>query len=206
MFPTSTKPENHHVLELSLVTWKHHKPSPFLLAPPPTRNCRCTAGRHSVEQLLCTASSAPCRTTSPRPRRSRPPPDTPRRRRPAAPSPVPSLAPDWHHTHATCRPRHGMATPCPHCPELPRPIKRPLLDYYHHHQHHPLPLPRLDAAEEELELHSSCSAAEAVPPRRSISGDATASLLLPRPPAVTTEPPRSPSPPAGASPAAPSLS
>ena len=126
MFPNSTKPENHHVLELSLVTWKHHKPSPLLLAPPPARNCRCTAGRHSVEQLLCTASSAPCRTTSPRPRRSRPPPDTPQRRRPAAPSPVPSLAPDRHHKHATVPAAACQDHPVPPtAPSSPRPIKAP---------------------------------------------------------------------------------
>ena len=95
-----------------------------------------------------------------------------------------------HHPLASV-PLHGYKSrPRPRASTTPPP---------HHPPLHP------GAAEEELGAPHQAVGHRTVTPRWCVSGDATAALLLPRPPSLAPKPPRSPSPPAGASPAALSL-
>ena len=106
--PTGSKAASQHVLGLALASLMLPNSTPSHQAPPPARNRRCTAGRHSVEQLQCTASSAPLppdqHATEPPDRSYAHPsvPGTPQTRPRASPAqhdaashtPVPAAA--WH--------------------------------------------------------------------------------------------------------------
>ena len=112
--------------------------------------------------------------------------------------------PPSHWTGPTARPRvrrdtaMATATPCsPHC--LSTAIKAALGREQAPHHHRTPPL-HLEATEEQPELNSEPHGHQVVPPRRSISGDASGAMTLPRPAAVDHHPRRSPSPPAGSLP------
>ena len=117
--------------------------------------------------------------------------------------PSPGQAPKARHRAA-----RGMARPPvpPHCPSSPRAIKappRPLPCTTP--SPHPTPSPR-SYPERSSELHFEQLGHRAAPPLQLTAGDASGTQTQPRSPAVDHRPHRRRSPPAGASPAAPSLS
>ena len=122
------------------------------------------------------------------------PPDTlpgPCRRRPARTPPP--------RTHPCCR---GIAwPPVPPCLSRAAPAyKTPPLASTRHHTTSTTPSLHLEATEEQPELNSEPHGRHVVPPQRTISGDASGALTLPRPPAADPSPRRRPSPPAGSLP------
>ena len=148
--PTSTKPENHHVLELPLATLRHPSTTPLLLAHSPARNRRSSAGQPHVEHLAGTPAPQPPQLTSACPSRPRPPrraprpPLTPLAPRPCLPHPArrrtspparhraargmawPSRAPPLSRAAPPIKPppRPRLTTPAPPLP-TPSPLKPP---------------------------------------------------------------------------------
>ena len=58
MFPTSTKPVEHHVQELARVPLRLPMAAPCTRTPSPARICRCSADRPTVEHPACTHCTA----------------------------------------------------------------------------------------------------------------------------------------------------
>ena len=120
----------------------------------------------------------PSRPTAP----VRTPPSLARPRHGPVP-PLPSTTPPRTHP---CRPRHGMDTAVPpHCPSRSAYIRPPLAAApLHTTPLHPTPSPR-SHPERSSELHFEQLGHRAAPPLQLAAGDATAALLLPRPPQPT---------------------
>ena len=162
------KPSDQHVLELPLATLRHPKSTPLHQGPLPCPHlpelCRpthCRTPRMRARTRATPADQHPPEarpTTSMRPH----PPWHPLDTAPCLPSPA--RCRPWTAARRPCRPRPCLAAPVPPSHQAAPAYIKATPGHYPapHHDRTPPPSPR--SSREELELHSSCSAAEAMPP------------------------------------------
>ena len=100
----ATKPSNQHVLEMPTVTLRHPSTIPLLLDHSLARTRRSSAGRFTVEHLVCVL----CTDTTPADQRLPEPPD-----RPSVHHPIPRTP------QARARASAARTAPSPHVPAPP---------------------------------------------------------------------------------------